>query len=83
MTLVRNLLVAASLASVATFAVAADTKTPNCEVKGKKSHMKDKAACEAKKGKWLEVDATTAAPAAAPAAPAAAPAEATKTPTTK
>ena len=77
MKLVRNLLVAASLASVATYAVASDAKAPNCEVKGKKSHMKDKAACEAKKGKWLEADATTAA------APAAAPAEATKTPTTK
>jgi hypothetical protein len=48
-------------------------KTPNCEVKGKATHVKDEAACAKKKGKW-----TAAAEAAVPAeaAPAAAPAEA-------
>ena len=76
MKLVRNLLVAVSLASVASIAVAADTKTPNCDIKGKKSHVKDEKACTAKKGTWITADAaaTTAAPAAAAAAPAAAPA---------
>jgi len=80
MKLVRNLLVAVSLVSVAGVAVASDAKSPNCEIKGKKSSVKDKAACEAKKGKWLEVDATTAAPAAAPAE---APAEETQAPAHK
>ena len=48
-------------------------KTPNCEVKGKKVSVKDAAACEKKKGTWMEA-AATSAPAAEAAAPAAAPA---------
>lgn len=75
-----NALVAVAALSTGV-AMAADKKdhgTPNCEVGGKKSHAKDKAACEKKHGKWMEEAAAAAAPAAAPAAeaPAAAPAEA-------
>ena len=60
MKLVRSLLVAMSVLGLAGSAMAAGK--PNCEVKTKKVHVKDKAACEAKKGKWLEADTTTAAP---------------------
>lgn len=81
MKLVRNLLVAVSLVSVAGVAVAADKKADNCEVKGKKKHAADEAACKKMKGKWLgEAAATATTDAAAPAtttdaaAPAAAPA---------
>jgi len=46
--------------------------TPNCLVKGKKHHYKNKSVCEKKKGKWIAADAMkNAAPAAdATAAPA-------------
>ena len=62
----RNALVAVSMSaltlSVASVAVAKGAKKePNCEVKGKKEHVKDEAACTKKKGTWI----TAAAPAAA------------------
>ncbi len=61
--------VAALSAGVAMAADKKDHGTPNCEVGGKKAHVKDKAACEKKHGKWLEEAAAAAAPAAeAPAA---------------
>lgn len=51
-----------------------DGHTPNCDVGGKKSHVKDKAACEKKKGKWMEEAAAASAPAeGAPAEAAPAP----------
>ena len=68
MKLVRTIVALSAIASSAAFA--AEKKehgTPNCEVKGKKVHVKDAAACEKKHGKFLE---EAAAPAAAPAAPA-------------
>ena len=73
MKLVRALIAVSALSASA--AMAAD-KTPNCEVKGKKEHVKNQKACEKKKGTWLEAAAAAApaeaAPAAAaPAAPAA------------
>ena len=79
MKLVRAIVAVSAMA--ASVAMASEKKkehgTPNCEVKGKKVHVKDQAACEKKHGTWLEAAAGTAAPAeAAPAeaAPAAAPA---------
>lgn len=78
MKLVRNALVALSLASVAGLALA-NTKTPNCEIKGKKEHVKDQAACTKKKGTWIEEGATAHAPAPEAAAPEAAPAAAPAT----
>jgi len=39
--------------------------TPNCEVKGKKVHMKSEKACAKKKGTWLAKAAEEAAPAEA------------------
>lgn len=69
MKLVNALAVLAALSTGV--AMAADKKdhgTPNCEVGGKKSHVKDKAACEKKHGKWMEEAAAAAAPAEAPAA---------------
>lgn len=70
MKLLRNALVAVSMSAltVTTASVAlakGAKKEPNCEVKGKKEHVKDEAACTKKKGTWL----TSATPAAA--APAA------------
>lgn len=68
--IVRIALVAVSLAG-GSVALAKDSKPKaeaNCEVKGKKSHVKDEAACKAKKGTWLAPAA--AAPAAAKDAPA-------------
>jgi hypothetical protein len=79
MKLVNALIAVAALSSGVSMAAdkKADHGTPNCEVGGKKSHAKDKAACEKKHGKFLE-DTAAAAPADAPAAtevaPAAAPA---------
>ncbi len=75
MKLVRAIVAVSALAASAAFA--SEKKeghgtTPNCEVKGKKTHVKNEAACKKKKGTWLEA----AAPAADAAAPAAAPAEA-------
>ncbi len=67
-----------SLASLSTVALA--NHHENCDVNGKKVHVKDKAACEKKKGKFVEVAAPevkapeVAAPEVkAPAVPAAAP----------
>ena len=54
----------AMAASVAFASEKKEHGTPNCEVKGKKVHVKDAAACEKKNGKFLE---EAAAPAAAPA----------------
>jgi fructose-specific component phosphotransferase system IIB-like protein len=76
MKLVRTIVALSAIASSAAFAgEKKEHGTPNCEVKGKKVHVKDAAACEKKHGKFLE-EAAAAAPAAAPAeaAPAAAPA---------
>jgi hypothetical protein len=58
-------------------------KEPNCEVKGKMTHVKDQAACAKKKGTWkaAEVEAAAAAPAAAPTAEAAAPTTESAAPT--
>lgn len=83
MKLLRNALVAVSMSALtlttASVALAKGAKKePNCEVKGKKEHVKDKAACDKKKGNWIEA-ATKAE--AAPAAPAEAPAAATEEPT--
>jgi hypothetical protein len=82
MKLVRAIVAVSAIAASAAFA--GEKKegkehgtTPNCEVKGKKVHVKSKGACEKKKGTWLEAAAEGAAPAeAAPAAAPAAPAEA-------
>lgn len=76
--MIRNILAACAIASLSLGSVAlakgaAKGGEPNCEVKGKKIHVKDKAACDKKKGTFTE----TAAAAPAAAAPAeAAPAEA-------
>jgi len=89
MKLVRNLMIAASMASLVTsVAIAAPKKKkaePNCEVAGKKSHVKDEAACTAKKGTWLAAKPADAAPTTQPveakpadAAPAAAGTDAPK-----
>lgn len=57
-----HVLVAASLSLVAGQALAGEKKDhPNCEVAGKKKHVKDKAACEAEKGKWVEAEGKAAA----------------------
>lgn len=70
--MIRNVLVAVSMtavaASTATVAMAKTKKAePNCEVGMKKEHLKDKNACEKKKGKWLAAGSeTTPAAAAAP-----------------
>ena len=79
MKLVRAIVAVSAIAASASFA--SEKKegkkhgtTPNCEVGGKKKHVADQAACEKKKGKWLEAAVEGAAP--AEAAPAAAPAEA-------
>ncbi len=73
MKLVRAIVAVSALASSVAFA--SEKKghgtTPNCEVKGKKVHVKDEAACQKKKGTWLEA----AAPAGDAAAPVAAPTE--------
>jgi hypothetical protein len=72
-----SMIVAVSLSLVASNALAGEKKaapTPNCEVGGKKKSVKDKAACDKEKGKWLEADAK----AAAKPADAAKPAEAAK-----
>lgn len=57
-----HVLVAASLALVAGQSLASEKKDhANCEVAGKKKHVKDKAACEAEKGKWVEAEGKAAA----------------------
>ena len=76
MKLVRAIVALSAMSAAVAFAgEKKEHGTPNCEVKGKKVHVKDAAACEKKHGKVLE-EAAAAAPAAAPAeaAPAAAPA---------
>lgn len=65
-----------SLASMSTVALA--NHHENCEVKGKKIHVKDAAACAKKHGKFMEAAAAPEAAAPAAAAPAAAPAAATE-----
>ena len=81
MKFIRTALVAVSMSamtlSVASVAVAKGAKKePNCEVKGKKEHVKDKAACDKKKGTWMEAAApAAAAPTEGGAAPAPAPTE--------
>ncbi len=67
---VRNLVVGLSLSALTSVAFAGAKKEPNCEVKGKKEHVKDEKACAKKHGTWLGA-AEAAAPAAAPAAEAA------------
>lgn len=54
-----HMFVAVSLSLMAGQALASEKKAapaPNCEVGAKKKHVKDKAACEKDKGKWLEAD---------------------------
>lgn len=51
-------LILASLSLVGTHALAKSPikkETPNCEVKSKKKHVKDQAACDKEQGKWLVV----------------------------
>jgi hypothetical protein len=68
--IVRIALVSVALAAGGqAFAAGKAKAEPNCEVKGKKTHVKDEKACTAKKGTWTGVAAAPAAP--APAAPAA------------
>lgn len=66
--------VAAVSLSVSGLAFSADAKSElNCEVKGKKVHVKDEAACTKKNGVWMPAAAAPAADkAAAPAAEGAA-----------
>ena len=72
MKLVRAIVALSAIsASVAFAGEKKEHGTPNCEVKGKKVHVKDAAACEKKHGKFME---EAAAPAAAPAGEIAAPA---------
>ena len=75
MKLVRAIVALSAISASAAFASEKkEHGTPNCEVKGKKVHVKDEAACTKKKGTWMAEKADAAA---APAeAPAAAPAEA-------
>ena len=68
MNFLRNALVLVSFSALSVSAMAKDVKqvklakaSPNCEVKNKKQHVKDEAACTKKKGKWLEASATPAA----------------------
>ena len=75
MKLVRALV---AITAVSASAAMASAKTPNCEVKGKKEHVKDAKAC---KGTWLEAAAAAAPAEAAPAA--AAPAAAAPAPEAK
>ena len=66
---IRRLIAASSLIlGLSSVALANGKPAQNCEVKGKKSHVKDEAACTKKKGKWMGGEAvkpTAAAPAAA------------------
>jgi hypothetical protein len=68
MNFVRNLVIAASVVSMnlGAVAMAKDVKLaksePNCEVNGKKKHVKDKAACEKKKGTWIEAASSATTP---------------------
>jgi len=64
----RNILVAASFSALASVAVAKAAKEPNCDVSGKKVHVKDEKACTKKHGTWATPAAAT--PAAATPAPA-------------
>ena len=78
MKLVRALVALSAFAASAALAGAGKhAGTPNCELKGKKVHVKSEAACAKKKGTWLEATEAAAPAEAAPAeaAPAAAPAE--------
>lgn len=75
--IIRTLLVSVALVGAGQAMAAGKAKAePNCEIKGKKKHVKDQATCEKDKGKWMGAAAAPAAPAAdttttAPAAPAA------------
>ena len=67
----RNILVSVSVAALTSSVAMAKgaKKEPNCEVNGKKVHVKDEAACTKKKGTWAAPAAAEAAkPAAAEAA---------------
>jgi hypothetical protein len=61
-----------SVASMSTVALA--NHHENCEVKGKKVHVKNEAACTKKKGTWMAPAAEAKPAEAAPAEGAAAPA---------
>ncbi|MCX6111439.1 MAG: hypothetical protein NTZ90_17725 [Proteobacteria bacterium] len=76
----RNILVAASFSALASVAVAKAAKEPNCEVSGKKVHVKDEKACTKKKGTWSAMPAAAAPAAATPAPAEAAPAPAAAAP---
>ena len=59
----KNLITVALLSLASSAALA--NHHENCEVAGKKVHVKDKAACEKKKGTFIDAKAAAAAPAAA------------------
>lgn len=66
--IVRIALVSVALASGATAFAKGAKKEANCEVKGKKEHVKDETACTKKKGTWMAAmakpaDTTAAKPA--------------------
>jgi hypothetical protein len=60
-------IITAALVSMSLSTVALANHHENCEVKGKKVHVKDKAACDKKKGTWMEAAEAKPADAAAPA----------------
>jgi hypothetical protein len=66
----RNILVGVSLAALTSSVAMAKgaKKEPNCDVAGKKVHVKDEAACTKKHGTWVTPAAEPAAAAEAPAA---------------
>lgn len=57
-----NVLVALSLVGLTGVAVAkGKDKEPNCDVNGKKTHVKDEKACTKKKGTWMPAGGAAAA----------------------
>ena len=58
MNVARILFVIVSLTGVSNIAVAKGVKAPNCEIKGKKTHLKDKVQCEKKGGVFVEIEKT-------------------------
>jgi len=65
-----NILVAFSLVGLTGVAMAKGKKEDNCDVNGKKMHVKDEKACTKKKGTWLGAGAGAAGGAAPASAPA-------------
>jgi len=64
MKMIRNMLLAVSACSMLGGVAIAKPhhakKAPNCEVKTKKIHVKNEAACTKKNGKWLAAEAAPA-----------------------